>query len=83
MKFNPCRDACTHDGACCQGCGRSHDEIAQTKALVASVVQFTLDKGFENIDQFTTYVGLKAANKVRAALAERVGGGVVGKSSEE
>lgn len=74
MKFSPCRDACTHDGTHCQGCGRSHEEVARTKALVASVVQFTLDNEFENIEEFTTYVGIKAARKVRAALAEREAG---------
>ena len=71
MRFVPCQDACTHDGTHCQGCGRSHEEIARTKALVASVVQFTLDNEFENIEEFTTYVGIKAARKTRAALAER------------
>jgi iron only hydrogenase large subunit-like protein len=73
VKFKPCQDACTHDGTHCQGCGRSHEEVAATKALVASVVQFTLDNEFENIEEFTTYVAIKAARKVRAALAEREG----------
>ena len=31
MKFNPCNDKCTYEGSHCQGCGRSHQEIADTK----------------------------------------------------
>lgn len=36
MKFNPCRGGafCTDVGTHCEGCGRSHVEIAETKVLV-------------------------------------------------
>ena len=38
MKFSPCIDQCTKDGSHCQGCGRSHKEIQESKALVGAVV---------------------------------------------
>ena len=38
MKFNPCNDKCTYEGSHCKGCGRSYQEIADTKKLVMSIV---------------------------------------------
>jgi len=31
LEFNPCNDKCTYEGSHCQGCGRSYQEIADTK----------------------------------------------------
>ena len=78
MQFSPCRggDFCTQDGTHCQGCGRSHEEIAGTKALVAAVTQYALDRGYENIEEFTAFVGDKAARKARMAQMEQAGGGI-------
>ncbi len=41
MKFVPCQKGqCTYDGTHCEGCGRSHEEIAETKALIGNIVNF-------------------------------------------
>ncbi len=76
MQFSPCKggDNCTQGGTHCQGCGRSHEEIAETRALIASIAQFALKMGYENVEQFTAFVGDKAAKKIRVAQAEQAGG---------
>ena len=34
MKFSPCNGKCTEDGTHCEGCGRSHEEIAEMRAVL-------------------------------------------------
>lgn len=76
MKFSPCRggDFCTREETHCEGCGRSQQEIAETSELIAAVVRYALDKGYENIEEFTAFVGDKAAKKARKAQLESAGG---------
>ncbi len=47
MQFSPCKggDFCPEQGTHCCGCGRSHEEIAQTRNFMASLVKFTMDIG--------------------------------------
>ncbi|MEI6544538.1 MAG: DUF1289 domain-containing protein [Methylococcales bacterium] len=52
MKFTPCIDQCTSEGTHCQGCGRSHQEIADTKKLVLSIVDFIKTQEYENSEEF-------------------------------
>ena len=52
MKFTPCIDQCTSEGTHCQGCGRSHQEIANTKKLVLSIVDFIKTQEYENSEEF-------------------------------
>ena len=56
MKFSPCTGNCTEDGIHCEGCGRSHEEIAEMKALVASLVAFAEKMEYENIEDFASGV---------------------------
>ncbi len=70
MKFNPCKDECTYDGTHCQGCGRSHQEIAETKKLVMAAVNFAEQQAYENIEDFADAIGksiLKKLQKARGA----------------
>lgn len=68
MKFSPCISGqCTEDGTHCQGCGRSHEEIAETKGLVMNLVTFAKKQDYENIDDFANFVAkslVKKASKV-------------------
>lgn len=64
MKFTPCLDKCTKDGTHCQGCGRSHEEIAGTKKLVASFVEFIRAQDYENSDEFIAMVSKKVRKKL-------------------
>ena len=78
MQFSPCKggDFCTQDGTHCQGCGRSHEEIAATRELMASIARFAMKMGYENVEAFTSFVGDKAAKKIRKAQMEQQGGGI-------
>lgn len=67
MKFNPCTNACTSDGSHCQGCGRSHQEIAETKALVMSVVEFIQDQDYDNPEDFVSAISKSILKKVQPA----------------
>ena len=71
MKFSPCLggDNCTQGGTHCEGCGRSHEEIAETREIIDSVAEYALKKGFENIDEFTQFVAMRAAGKARMMQA--------------
>ena len=52
MKFSPCTGKCTQEGTHCEGCGRSHEEIAGMKTVVDGVIAFAQKMGYENIDEF-------------------------------
>lgn len=52
MKFSPCTGQCTQDGTHCLGCGRSHEEIAETKQLVGALAEFAIRQGYENKEDF-------------------------------
>jgi hypothetical protein len=68
MKFNPCTDNCTKDGTHCQGCGRSHEEIAETKKLVGALVEFAIRQEYENIEDFVNAVSKSLLKKLQASV---------------
>ena len=63
MKFSPCNGECTEGGAHCEGCGRSREEVSETKALVENLAQYAAKMGYENVNEFTQFVAKKAAGK--------------------
>ena len=65
MKFVPCigKEHCTEGGSHCRACGRSHEEIAEARALVEAVS--AMADRFENFEEFIGYVGSKSLKKVR------------------
>lgn len=65
MKFNPCIDQCTKDGDRCEGCGRSHQEIAETKAIVAAAVGFIQKQEYDNPEQFVAAIGSSILKKLK------------------
>jgi len=56
MKFNPCSGKCTEGGTICEGCGRSHEEIAEMKTHVANLAEFAKKMEYDNIEDFTNAV---------------------------
>ena len=64
MKFTPCIDQCTSEGTHCQGCGRSNQEIADTKKLVLSIVDFIKTQEYENSEEFL--------NKINKSVLKRL-----------
>jgi hypothetical protein len=69
MKFNPCIDKCTYDGTHCDGCGRSHKEIAETKKLVMDLVNFAQAQDYENVEDFASAIGQSLVKKFKKAAA--------------
>lgn len=78
MQFSPCKgkDYCTEGGTHCEGCGRSHEEIASTRALIGTVADYALEMGYENHREFAAFIADKAVNKVNFARQEPQTGGV-------
>ncbi len=65
MKFNPCIDQCSKDGTHCEGCGRSHKEIAATKHLVKSAVEFIKQQNYENPEEFVAAISKSILKKLQ------------------
>jgi hypothetical protein len=66
MKFNPCIPGkCTEEGTHCEGCGRTHEEIAETKKLVKDLVSFSQKMGYENIEDFSIFIGQSLLKKLQ------------------
>ena len=65
MKFSPCIEKCTYDGTHCQGCGRSHEEIAETKKLVAAIVNFAQEHEYENPEEFLAAITKSSLKRLK------------------
>ncbi|MDR3395913.1 MAG: hypothetical protein P4L70_12990 [Parasulfuritortus sp.] len=65
--FTPCRGktACRDDGTVCLTCGRSLDEIGQTRDLIDALAELALKHEYGNLDEFSAYVADKITKKVR------------------
>ncbi len=69
MKFSPCVDKCTYEGTHCEGCGRTHAEIAANKKLVMEVVNFAQEQEYENIEDFANAFGQSVLKKLKKSAA--------------
>mgnify|MGYP000367808050 CR=1 FL=1 len=68
MKFSPCRPGqCTEDGTHCNGCGRSHQEIADTKKLIGGIVSYAQQQDYDNFEEFVDFVSKKSLKKLNEA----------------
>ena len=67
MKFSPCTGKCTDKGTHCEGCGRSHEEIAEMNTLVGNLITFAEKMNYENVDDF--------ANGVAGSIKYKMGEG--------
>jgi len=71
MNFSPCTANCTKEGTHCNGCGRSHEEVAEMKKHVVALVNLAKKMEYENPKEFANAVAssiklkLKAANKLK------------------
>jgi len=66
MKFSPCiADKCTDQGSNCEGCGRTHEEIAETKKMIKALVTYAQIKGYENHADFADFIGKSILNKLQ------------------
>ena len=65
MKFIPCTGQCTEDGSHCEGCGRSHEEIAQMRSHIGGLVRLAKEQDYDNVVEFAEAV----AKTIKAKLA--------------
>jgi len=65
MKFTPCLDRCTFEGTHCQGCGRSRQEIVDTKKLAISIVRFIQSQNYENNEEFLATMNKNVLKKLQ------------------
>jgi heterodisulfide reductase subunit B len=56
MEFSPCIGECTDKGTHCEGCGRSHEDVATMRAMVNNLVAYAQEKNYENIDEYANSV---------------------------
>jgi len=56
MEFRPCTGKCTDEGTSCEGCGRSHEEIAEMKPLISNLVAFAEKMGYDNVEEYANSV---------------------------
>lgn len=64
--FMPCagKTACTEDGSHCRGCGRSHDEIARTRAAISALTGLAVEQDYDNVDTFADYIAARIVKKI-------------------
>ncbi len=64
--FTPCKGktACRDDGTICLACGRSLNEIEDTRRLIDALAELAIAQQYENVGEFFSYVAGKAESKV-------------------
>ncbi|MES9839537.1 MAG: hypothetical protein ABW134_03195 [Candidatus Thiodiazotropha endolucinida] len=72
-KFVPCqgKHACRDNVLRCLTCGRGLHEIEQLRQLMDQLASLAIDYGYENIDEYSSYVARKL-NKMIAFRQENV-----------
>lgn len=65
-QFRPClgKTACQEDMYGCRTCKRSASEIARTRTLVAQAVELAVSMGYENPDDFASYLARRISRKL-------------------
>jgi len=71
MKFSPCTSQCTSDGSFCQGCGRTHVEIRETKQLTAKLVAHLVDYNYDDPERFLELISAKALKRAKIILEDK------------
>lgn len=64
MNFNPCTGRCTDSGTHCEGCGRTHEDVAEMKHLVNQLVHYAKHKGYENIEEYAQSIAKNVSYKL-------------------
>lgn len=73
MKFSPCTSECTHEGTHCEGCGRSHTEIKETKMLGQQLVEHLVKYNYDDPENFLDVMRTKVLKRTAAALEDKNG----------
>jgi hypothetical protein len=62
--FTPCKGktACRDDGERCLVCGRSFEEIIQTRQQIDALADLACAQGYDNVDEFAAYIARKVGD---------------------
>ena len=52
MIYSPCNGKCTDQGTHCEGCGRTHEEVAETRKMIKGLVDYAVAKKYENFEDY-------------------------------
>lgn len=72
MKFIPCKGSafCTEDGTHCEGGGRSHVDIAETRTLINGLVEFVQKQYYDNSEEFSQFISGSLVKKIEKLRSE-------------
>ena len=56
MKYRPCNGGCTDKGTHCDGCGRTHEEVAELNRMVKELAAYARKMDYDNIDDYANSV---------------------------
>ncbi len=64
--FTPCKGktACRDDGEKCLVCGRSLEEIIQTRQLIDALADLACARDYDNVEEFAAYIARKLGKKL-------------------
>ena len=65
MIFSPCNGKCTDQGTHCEGCGRTHAEVAETRKMVADLVAYAQKKNYENAEEYANSIARSVIYKLQ------------------
>lgn len=65
MIFSPCNGKCTDEGTHCEGCGRTHEEVAETRKLVGDLVAYAQKKNYENAEDYANSIARSVIYKLQ------------------
>ena len=67
MRFVRCKGKqyCVEDEQGCRTCGRSPTEMAATRDIIGAIADLTIEQGYENDEEFVTYLAEKALKAIR------------------
>jgi len=65
MIFSPCNGKCTDQGTNCEGCGRTHAEVAETRKMVADLVAYAQKKNYENVEEYANSIARSVVYKLQ------------------
>ncbi len=65
MKFNPCIGKCTDEGTHCEGCDRTHEEVAELRGKIKDLVAYAQGKGYENSEEYADFIAKNVVYKLQ------------------
>lgn len=65
MIYSPCNGKCTDEGTHCEGCGRTHQEVAETRKMIKDLVDYAVAKKYENHEDYANSIARSVLFKLQ------------------